>query len=49
MVKQITRFRDELECGGINLSMQIGNLPVATVRKGMDLFRDRVLPHVRDL
>ncbi|ODP37745.1 LLM class flavin-dependent oxidoreductase [Sphingomonas turrisvirgatae] len=49
VVQQIKRFKHELGCGGINMSMQIGNLPIATVRKGMDLFRDRVLPHVRDL
>ena len=39
----------QIGCGGINMSMQIGNLPVPTVRKGMELFRDRVLPQVRDL
>ncbi len=31
------------------MSMQIGNLPVPTVRKGMDLFHEQVLPQVRDL
>lgn len=49
VVEQIKRFKSELGCGGINMSMQIGNLPVATVRKGMDLFRDQVLPQVSDL
>jgi hypothetical protein len=29
--------------------MQVGNLPDAVVRKGMELFRDRVLPEVRGL
>jgi len=49
VVKQIRRFKDELDCGGINLSMQIGNLPVSATRRGMDLFHERVLPHVRAL
>jgi alkanesulfonate monooxygenase SsuD/methylene tetrahydromethanopterin reductase-like flavin-dependent oxidoreductase (luciferase family) len=49
VVQQIKRFKHELGCGGINMSMQIGNLPISTVRNGMELFRDRVLPHVRDL
>ncbi|NQE63622.1 LLM class flavin-dependent oxidoreductase [Caulobacter sp. RHG1] len=49
VVKQIKRFRDELGAGRLNMSMQIGDLPIPVVRKGMDLFRDRVLPQVRDL
>ncbi|OCC25554.1 methylene-tetrahydromethanopterin reductase [Croceicoccus estronivorus] len=49
VTEQIRRFGRELGCGGINLSMQIGNLPIPMVRKGMDLFHAEVLPHVRDL
>jgi len=49
VVEQIRRFHAELGCGGINLSMQIGNLPIPVVRRGMELFRDQVLPQVRHL
>nr|WP_246543992.1 LLM class flavin-dependent oxidoreductase [Novosphingobium profundi] len=49
VVSQITRFKEKLGCGAINLSMQIGNLPVETVRRGMDLFREEVLPQVKAL
>lgn len=49
VVKQIKRFRNELGAGRLNMSMQIGDLPIPVVKKGMELFRDRVLPHVRDL
>jgi hypothetical protein len=29
--------------------MQIGNIPNAIVRRGMELFRDKVLPEARGL
>ena len=35
--------------GVFNMTMKIGNMPDAAVRRGMELFRDRVLPHVREL
>ena len=49
VVKQMGRVHAELGNGVFNLTMQVGNLPDAVVRKGMELFRDRVLPQVRDL
>ncbi len=49
VVKQIKRFKGNLGAGRLNMSMQIGNLSHQTVRKGMQLFHDRVLPEVRDL
>jgi alkanesulfonate monooxygenase SsuD/methylene tetrahydromethanopterin reductase-like flavin-dependent oxidoreductase (luciferase family) len=49
VVKQMRRVHAELGNGVFNLTMQVGNLPDAVVRSGMELFRDRVLPEVRDL
>jgi len=39
----------ELGNGVFNFTMKVGNLPDAAVKRGMELFRDRVLPEVRDL
>jgi alkanesulfonate monooxygenase SsuD/methylene tetrahydromethanopterin reductase-like flavin-dependent oxidoreductase (luciferase family) len=49
VVKQIKRINAELGNGRINMNMKIGNMPDDVVRRGMELFRDRVLPEVRDL
>ena len=49
VVKQIERLRRHLGAGHININMKLGDMPDAVVRRGMELFRDRVLPHVRDL
>jgi alkanesulfonate monooxygenase SsuD/methylene tetrahydromethanopterin reductase-like flavin-dependent oxidoreductase (luciferase family) len=49
VVGQMRRVQAELGNGVFNLTMQVGNLPDAVVRQGMALFRDRVLPEVRDL
>jgi alkanesulfonate monooxygenase SsuD/methylene tetrahydromethanopterin reductase-like flavin-dependent oxidoreductase (luciferase family) len=49
VVRQMRRVHAELGNGVFNLTMQVGNLPDAVVRKGMALFRDRVLPEVRGL
>jgi alkanesulfonate monooxygenase SsuD/methylene tetrahydromethanopterin reductase-like flavin-dependent oxidoreductase (luciferase family) len=49
VVRQIRRIHGELGNGIFNFTMKVGDLPDAVVRRGMELFRDRVLPHVRDL
>jgi alkanesulfonate monooxygenase SsuD/methylene tetrahydromethanopterin reductase-like flavin-dependent oxidoreductase (luciferase family) len=49
VVRQMRRVHAELGNGVFNLTMQVGNLADAVVRRGMELFRDRVLPEVRDL
>jgi alkanesulfonate monooxygenase SsuD/methylene tetrahydromethanopterin reductase-like flavin-dependent oxidoreductase (luciferase family) len=49
VVQQMRRVHAELGNGVFNLTMQVGDLPDAAVRKGMELFRDRVHPEVRDL
>jgi alkanesulfonate monooxygenase SsuD/methylene tetrahydromethanopterin reductase-like flavin-dependent oxidoreductase (luciferase family) len=49
VVKQIKRIAGELGNGVFNFTVKVGTLPDAVVRRGMELFRDRVLPHVRDL
>jgi alkanesulfonate monooxygenase SsuD/methylene tetrahydromethanopterin reductase-like flavin-dependent oxidoreductase (luciferase family) len=49
VVKQIRRIHRELGAGRININMKIGNMPDAVVRRGMELFRDRVLPEVATL
>jgi hypothetical protein len=43
------RIRDQLGHGHFNINMKIGNIPDAVVRRGMELFRDRVLPEARGL
>jgi hypothetical protein len=49
VVQQIRRIHGELGNGIFNFTMKVGDLPDPVVRRGMELFRDRVLPHVRDL
>lgn len=49
VVQQIKRIHAELGNGIFNFTMEVGDLPDATVRRGMELFRDRVLPHVSHL
>jgi alkanesulfonate monooxygenase SsuD/methylene tetrahydromethanopterin reductase-like flavin-dependent oxidoreductase (luciferase family) len=49
VVSQITRLHKELGCGLLNLTVKIGNLPTSAVRHGMELFRDRIAPHVSGL
>jgi hypothetical protein len=49
VVKQMRRIRDELGNGRFNINMKIGNVPDAVVRRGMELFRDRVLPEAAEL
>jgi hypothetical protein len=43
------RNREALGNGWFNLNFKIGNIPDAVVRRGMDLFRDRVLPEAVSL
>jgi alkanesulfonate monooxygenase SsuD/methylene tetrahydromethanopterin reductase-like flavin-dependent oxidoreductase (luciferase family) len=49
VVEQMHRIRDELGNGHFNINMKIGNIPDTVVRRGMELFRDRVLPQARGL
>jgi alkanesulfonate monooxygenase SsuD/methylene tetrahydromethanopterin reductase-like flavin-dependent oxidoreductase (luciferase family) len=49
VVKQINRIHAELGNGVLNLPMKLGNISDGVVFHGMELFRDRVLPHVRGL
>lgn len=49
VVRQIKRLHQELGTGQIQMTMKVGNIPDAAVKRGMELFRDRVLPEVRDL
>jgi alkanesulfonate monooxygenase SsuD/methylene tetrahydromethanopterin reductase-like flavin-dependent oxidoreductase (luciferase family) len=49
VVRQMRRIRDELGNGHFNINMKIGNIPDAVVRRGMELFRDQVLPEARGL
>jgi alkanesulfonate monooxygenase SsuD/methylene tetrahydromethanopterin reductase-like flavin-dependent oxidoreductase (luciferase family) len=44
VLKQMARIRSELGNGRFNINMKIGNIPDHVVRRGMELFRDRVLP-----
>jgi alkanesulfonate monooxygenase SsuD/methylene tetrahydromethanopterin reductase-like flavin-dependent oxidoreductase (luciferase family) len=49
VVAQMRRIRDVLGNGHFNINMKIGTVPDAVVRRGMELFRDRVLPEAREL
>ena len=49
VVRQIRRIAAELGSGRINMNMKIGNLPDDVVRRGMELFRDRVRPELEDV
>jgi alkanesulfonate monooxygenase SsuD/methylene tetrahydromethanopterin reductase-like flavin-dependent oxidoreductase (luciferase family) len=49
VIRQMRRIRDRLGNGRFNINMQIGNIPDAVVRRGMELFRDRVLPQAREM
>ena len=49
VVEQIKRIHGELGHGLMNITMKIGNIPDPVVRKGMQLFKDKVLPHVHNL
>jgi alkanesulfonate monooxygenase SsuD/methylene tetrahydromethanopterin reductase-like flavin-dependent oxidoreductase (luciferase family) len=49
VVAQIRRVHAELGNGVFNFTMKIGDLPDEAVRRGMELFRDRVRPQVKDL
>jgi alkanesulfonate monooxygenase SsuD/methylene tetrahydromethanopterin reductase-like flavin-dependent oxidoreductase (luciferase family) len=49
VVKQIKRIHGELGNGVFNITMKVGNIPDHVVRKGMELFKERVLPEVRNL
>ncbi len=49
VVKQIERVQRELGHGIFNFTMKVGRIPDEVVIRGMELFRDRVHPHVRHL
>jgi alkanesulfonate monooxygenase SsuD/methylene tetrahydromethanopterin reductase-like flavin-dependent oxidoreductase (luciferase family) len=49
VVAQIKRVHKILGHGVEQFTMKVGNLPDAVVRRGMELFRDRVQPALRDL
>lgn len=48
VIKQIRRIHDRLGHGIFNLTMKVGDIPESAVRHGMELFRDHVLPRVRE-
>ena len=49
VVQQMKNIHKALGHGVINMTMKIGDMPDSAVTRGMELFRDRVAPHVRDL
>jgi alkanesulfonate monooxygenase SsuD/methylene tetrahydromethanopterin reductase-like flavin-dependent oxidoreductase (luciferase family) len=49
VVQQIKRIHSELGNGLMNITMKIGNIPDPVVKKGMQLFKEKVLPHVHNL
>jgi alkanesulfonate monooxygenase SsuD/methylene tetrahydromethanopterin reductase-like flavin-dependent oxidoreductase (luciferase family) len=49
VVEQVRRLKDELGHGAMNTNMQIGNIPDDIVRRSMQLWGERVAPHVHNL
>jgi len=49
VVRQVKRLYEELGHGIVHATMKVGNIPDEVVRHGMELFRERVLPEVKDL
>lgn len=49
VVEQIKRVHRVLGHGTEQFTMKVGNMPDAVVRRGMELFRDRVQPALKDL
>jgi alkanesulfonate monooxygenase SsuD/methylene tetrahydromethanopterin reductase-like flavin-dependent oxidoreductase (luciferase family) len=49
VLKQMKRVKGELGNGWFNINMKIGNIPDKVVRRGMELFRDQVLPEAATL
>ena len=49
VVEQIRNINRALGNGRINMNMKIGKMPDSVVRRGMELFRDRVLPQARGI
>ena len=49
VVDQIKRVHSAIGHGITNINMKVGNVPDEMIYKGMDLFKERVLPYVRDL
>jgi len=47
VVQQVKRIHQTLGHGSTTLTLKVGNIPDAKVRHGMELFRDRVEPHIR--
>ncbi len=49
VVDQLERVHTVMGHGVTNINMKVGNIPDEIIYAGMDLFRDQVLPQVRDL
>jgi len=49
VVEQIKHMKDELGHGVMNINMKIGNIPDEVVRRSMQLWGERVVPHVHNL
>ncbi len=49
VVDQLKRVHAVMGHGVTNINMKVGNIPDEKIYQGMDLFKDKVLPQVRDL
>ncbi len=49
VVKQIKRMKAELGIGAMQLNFKVGNIPHEDVMKGLELFKEQVLPEVKHL
>ena len=49
VVKQIQRLKQRLGAGHVIMNMKIGNIADSVVKRSMELFRDKVRPHVASL
>jgi alkanesulfonate monooxygenase SsuD/methylene tetrahydromethanopterin reductase-like flavin-dependent oxidoreductase (luciferase family) len=49
VVEQLKRLHREYGHGIMQISMKVGNIPLAAVTRGMTLFKEEILPEVRGL
>jgi alkanesulfonate monooxygenase SsuD/methylene tetrahydromethanopterin reductase-like flavin-dependent oxidoreductase (luciferase family) len=49
VVQQIRRLHEELGHGLMQLNFKVGTVPNDVVTRGMTLFKEQILPQVRDL
>jgi alkanesulfonate monooxygenase SsuD/methylene tetrahydromethanopterin reductase-like flavin-dependent oxidoreductase (luciferase family) len=49
VVKQMKKIHAAVGNGIFSLNFKVGDVPETTLRRGMELFRDKVLPEMRNV